>query len=289
MQRKNEPKGLSFFSIIIPTYNRKDFLNIAIHSVLTQRFNNYELIVVDDGSIDGTRDLVASIRDERLIYIYQENKGVAYARNRGLDIARGEWIAFLDSDDRWTEDKLEIVSQYIEKHPNCKIFHTQEVWFRRGELLNQKKRHRKPTGYVYQRALELCCISISTAVIHKSVFDAVGNFDEDFEACEDYEFWLRATHEFEVMLIDKSLTIKDGGRDDQLSFRVWGLDRFRIKALEKILFSGRLNARDYALTYAELKKKVDIYVNGAAKRGKVDEVKYYRNLLIRCARLSYYD
>ncbi|MFH1664607.1 MAG: glycosyltransferase [Candidatus Omnitrophota bacterium] len=268
----------TFFSVIIPSFNRRHFLKAAVDSVLAQEYGAFELIVVDDGSTDGTEDLMASYKDSRILYIRQENKGVSSARNKGLHEAKGGFMAFLDSDDRWTPDKLERTAMYIGRYPDIGIFHTEEIWYRGEKLLAQKQKHKKPSGHVYGMALPLCCISISTAVVRKDIFESVGVFDEGLEACEDYDFWLRAASRYPVKLIPEYLTIKDGGRPDQLSQCVWGLDRFRIKALEKMLSSGSLDEKHYLMTFEELEKKCGIFALGAEKHGRSDEAEYYRNL-----------
>ena len=268
----------TFFSVIVPTFNRKNLLKKAVDSVLNQTFHDFELIIIDDGSADGTNKLIGSYDDSRIKYIYQDNAGVSSARNSGLSIASGTFVAFLDSDDFWVPEKLEKTHENIQRFPRISIFHTEEIWYRNGKLLNQKKKHKKPSGLVYTNALALCCISISTAVIKKDVFESVGCFDENMEACEDYDFWLRVTHKYEVKLIPEKLTIKDGGRDDQLSSRIWGLDRFRIKSLEKMLVSGTLNSRHRNATLKELRKKCRVFAAGAEKRGKIKETDYYRTL-----------
>jgi len=267
-----------FFSVIIPTYNRSNFLKHAIDSVLQQSFQDFELIIVDDGSTDGTEELVGELKDSRLVYHHQSNQGVAQARNQGVQLAKGGWIAFLDSDDRWTPKKLEAAVQYIQQWPLINIFHTEEVWYRSGKLLNQKKKHQNPTGWVYPNILPICCMSMSTLVIKREVFDAIGLFDESFIACEDYDFFLRATHQFEVKLIEQPLTLKVGGRSDQLS-SMWGLDRFRIQALVKMLSSGSLSHAEYNLTFHELERKIMIIIQGLRKRGKLAEVDKYQGML----------
>jgi len=267
-----------FFSVIIPAYNRKSFLKKAVDSVLAQTFPSFELVIIDDGSTDGTHELVLSYDDDRVRYFYGQNRGVAYARNRGIENAKGSFIAFLDSDDWWDVKKLEVAREYIDRYPGTAIFHTDEIWYRKGKLLDQKQKHAKPSGSVYEKALPLCCISISTAVISKKLFPKVGMFDETFQACEDYDFWLRATSRHEVKLIPEELTLKDGGRPDQLSSSVWGLDRFRIKALEKMLSCGKLTKKQYRLTLDELSRKCGVFALGAEKRGKSGEAAYYRGI-----------
>jgi len=231
-----------------------------VDSALNQTFTDFELIIIDDGSSDDTSHMLHSYEDKRITFITQSNHGVAHARNRGLEKANGEFIAFLDSDDRWTEKKLEKAAEHIKQFPSIRIFHTEEVWYRGGKFLAHKAKHKNPSGYVYKNALPLCCISISTAVIKKEVLNTIGTFDESLEACEDYDFWLRATSKYEVKLIPEELTLKDGGRADQLSSSVWGLDRFRIKALEKMILSKSLKEDDRIATIKELEKKCKIYM-----------------------------
>jgi hypothetical protein len=264
-----------FFSVLIPAFNRAAFIKKCVGSALSQTFFDLEIVVVDDGSTDDTRDMVLSFSDPRLRYLRTEHRGVSHARNTAVAQAAGEFLAFLDSDDTWDKRKLEVTAGYISRNPDVKIFHTEEIWIKKGAVMKQLDKHKKPTGSVYREALPLCCIGMSTSVIHKSVFEDIGLFDENLEACEDYDLWLRACWKYETMLIPEALTIKDGGRPDQLSLKVWGLDRFRIIALEKILLSGNLTPELYGLTLAELRSKCEIFAAGCSKRGKsADAGKY---------------
>lgn len=263
-----------FFSVVVPIYNRKNFFKICVDSVLNQTFKDFELIVVDDGSTDSTITLMSEYVNRGIIYIFDKHFGVSHARNKGIGFSRGEYIAFLDSDDRWGENKLEMNFEYIKKFPEIKIFHTDEVWFKEGKILKQKGKHKKPTGYAYSNCLPLCCIGMSTAVVKKDLFDEIGLFDEDLPACEDYDLWLRACSRYEVKLIPEPLTIKDGGREDQLSNQP-SLDKYRVCALEKMLKSGVLNDKKRELTYKELVKKCSVYAKGAEKRGRRKEAQEY--------------
>lgn len=273
-----------FFSIIIPTYNRSQFLRIAIESALYQTFTDFELIVVDDGSLDNTKELIEEdycrlISLNKLRYIYQQHKGVSAARNNGINHAQGKFICFLDSDDRFRMQKLQITYNYIKKYPDYKIFHTEEIWYRNAAILPQKIYHKKPHGFVFKTAVKLCCISISTAAISRDIFQRVGGFDENLAACEDYDFWLRAASQFPVCLIPQYLTIKEGGHNSQQSKKYPAMDRFRIQSLAKILDTLKLNPRDYADAAAELRNKCYIYISGAKKRNKTQEVIFYENLI----------
>ncbi|UCD15168.1 MAG: glycosyltransferase [Candidatus Omnitrophota bacterium] len=273
-----------FFSIIIPTYNRAKFLGIAIESVLYQTFTDFELIIVDDGSRDNTKELIKKnyerlLSSNKLRYIYQPHKGVSFARNNGINYARGEFICFLDSDDRFRTQKLQVTYKYIKKYQNYKVFHTEEIWYRNGSVLAQKIYHKKPHGFVFKTAVKLCCISISTAAISQDIFKKIGGFDENLDACEDYDFWLRTTAQFPVYLIRQYLTIKEGGHTNQQSKKYPAMDRFRIQSLVKILDTLQLTREDYACAVAELRNKCYIYMSGAKKRKKTKEVAFYKNLI----------
>ena len=269
-----------FFSIIIPTYNRATFLIKAIRSVLEQTFRDFELIIVDDGSTDETLSLIKNCTDKRLVYLPQPHQGVSASRNAGVRASRGSWIAFLDSDDCFAPDKLTRAREYINQFPDFSVFHTEEIWYLNNRLLNQKNIHRKPEGDVFAQALRLCCISPSTAVIRRDVFNTVGFFDESLPACEDYDFWLRVSARLAVKLIPEVLTIKQGGHSDQLSRRYPGaMDTFRIKAITKLLDAGILSEAQRLLAITELQNKCRIYIAGAQKRRKDNEVKEYTELM----------
>lgn len=275
----SDRNSFPLFSVIIPTYNREHFLDAAISSVLDQTYDDFELIVVDDGSVDGTKQLVDKYKSRRVSYIYQNNQGVSSARNSGIKKARGEYIAFLDSDDRWVSEKLERTVEYISQYPEVYFFHTEEDWYKNGRFFPQKKKHKKPSGFVYQSMLPICCVSMSTAVVRRELIEDIGVFDEELIACEDYDFILRAAAQYQIELIPEYLTIKDGGRQDQLSFSIWGLDRFRIKALVKMLYSGVLSKEDFIATENALKEKCLIYAKGASKRGKYGEANFYKQMI----------
>jgi len=264
-----------YISVIIPTYNRQDFLKKAIDSVLAQTYPHFELIVVDDGSDDDTAGLVAGYNRD-IVFIQQGNRGPAAARNAGIRAARHEMLAFLDSDDRFAENKLEEQLRVMQENPALLISHTQETWFRNGRILNQKAKHNKNSGNIFGQSLKLCAVSMSTVMVRGEIFDRFGLFDEEFKCCEDYEFWLRVSAAEDFLLIDEPLTLKDGGRDDQVSsiYRT-GMDRFRITAIAKILGSGRLNPAQTRLAIAELSSKCRIYGNGCVKHGRQEEGRYY--------------
>jgi glycosyltransferase involved in cell wall biosynthesis len=267
-----------FISVIIPTFNREQCLKKAIDSVLGQTYPHFELIVVDDGSEDDTEKLVESISSD-IIYIRQENKGPAAARNRGIHKARNNLIAFLDSDDWFADNKLEIQLKSMREKPTYLISHTQEIWYRNGKVLNQKTKHSKKSGDIFSQSLELCAVSMSTVMMHREIFKLHGLFDEEYPCCEDYDFWLRVSAEQDFLLIDQPLTLKDGGRNDHVSYvyRV-GMDKFRIQAIMKMLASGVLTEKQKDAALAELQRKCTIYGTGCIKHGRNKEGTYYLNL-----------
>jgi glycosyltransferase involved in cell wall biosynthesis len=264
-------------NVIIPTYNRAELLREAIESVLAQAYQDSELLVVDDGSTDRTRELVA-VYGKRVTYIFQENRGVSSARNLGIRASTGELIAFLDSDDLWLPEKLEQQVTIMDQHPELQLCHTEEIWIRRGLRVNPKKKHKKYSGYIFQYCLPLCVISPSSVLIRRTLFDKVGYFDEHLPACEDYDLWLRITKEYPVHFIEKPLLIKRGGYPDQLSQKYWGIDRFRIQALEKLLQAGDLSHEQRTQTLQELWRKCQIVAKGCLKRQKFEEWERYNQI-----------
>ncbi len=263
-----------FISVVIPTYNRASFFKEAIDSVLSQTFRDFELIVVDDGSTDETPELLLSYGN-KIKVIKKANKGPSAARNRGIKTAKGEWIAFLDSDDVWKPDKLEKQVQFIKDNPDIKICQTEEIWIRNGKRVNPRKKHEMHSGWIYEQCLPLCIVSPSSVMIHRDVFEKVGFFDETMPACEDYDLWLRIAPYYPICLVREKLIVKQGGHVDQQSRVVASLDRLRIKAIVKSLESGDLNESQYAAALLELNRKCMVYGNGCIKRGKNEEGEMY--------------
>ena len=273
-------------SVIIPTYNRSKRLLKALASVARQRDLPAEVIVVDDGSSDETRQDVVLFKEAHplnLRYHFQANKGPAAARNSGIRMARGSCLAFLDSDDEWHRDKLTVQYEALRTNPDYLVSHTMERWFRNGEHLNQKKHHLPRHGDIFTHALRLCCVGMSTVMARQELFQRHGVFNEALRCCEDYEYWLRVGAFEKFYLVEKRLTVKHGGRPDQVSnlFRV-GMDRFRIQALAELLGVSSLKRHQRAALRKELERRCTIYARGCSRHGKEEEAWFYYQLAEFC-------
>jgi len=266
-------------AVILPTYNRAWCLAEAVESVLAQRFGDFELIVVDDGSTDDT-PAVLSRYEGRVRTIRQENRGVSAARNRGIAASRSPLVAFLDSDDLWLPGKLARQVAFFDEHPEAAICQTGEIWVRNGRRVNPGLRHRKPSGWIFEPSLELCLVSPSAVMARRGLFAEVGLFDETLPACEDYDLWLRVSLRHPVFLLPEPGVVKRGGHADQLS-RGWGLDRHRVRAIEKILRTERLTPGQRAAAVRVLQRKCRIYAEGCRKRGRPEEAEAYERLARR--------
>ena len=244
------------FSVIIPVFEREKFIKKAIESVLNQSIDNFELIVVDDGSTDNTAYVIKQYK--KVKYFYQPNKGVSAARNLGIKKSKGKIVCFLDSDDEWKKDKLKAHLDFFIKNRDYKIHQTDEIWIKNGKFINKKKRHQKKEGFIFYESMQLCLISPSAVAIKKELFNEIGMFDEKFEVCEDYDLWLRITKKYKVGYTPISHIIKHGGHSGQLSKKYFAMDRWRIKALLK-------HTEDIEAVRVAL-KKCKILINGALKR-----------------------
>ena len=265
-------------SVIVPTYNRADRLERALNSIVSQTYQDFELIVVDDGSTDKTSQLMKSFPKAQYFYI-KKNSGVSKARNVGLAFAKGELICFLDSDDLWKEKKIQIQSLWLENNKDSQICYTDEIWVRNGVRVIPMNRHRKYSGAIFRHCLGLCIVSPSSVMIRAKLFDEIGNFDESLPACEDYDLWLRIASKYAFHFIEEPLIIKYGGHSDQLSRKYWGMDRFRVVALKKLLDQNSLDKEKLKLTRSVFLEKCSILIKGFEKRGKKEDESFYRELV----------
>jgi glycosyltransferase involved in cell wall biosynthesis len=263
-------------SVVIPTHNRAAMVAEAFRSVVAQTFRDVEIIVVDDGSTDDTeRALAAAGFDARSRYLRQEHAGVAAARNRGVAASSGEWIAFLDSDDLWLPEKLARQAAFVAAHPAVAACQTDEIWIRDGVRVNPHRRHLKPSGDIFLRSLELCLVSPSAVLVRRTTFERAGGFDEGLAACEDYDLWLRIAVDTPVHLVREPLVVRRAGHADQLSRRYWGMDRFRVAALSRLVMTAPLDPERRVAALGVLARKCGILAAGARRRGRVAEAERY--------------
>jgi len=185
---------MSRVSVIIPSFNCAQFLGRAISSVLSQTYSNYEIIVVDDGSTDRTKDVVAEFGD-RIHYLYQPNRGLSSARNLALSKARGEFIAYLDADDMWYPHKLATQVAFLDAHKECGLVHSDVTIIDEADevihhRLNQETQRRFPVGYCTLDLLRRCHVYIPTVLERRECIDRVGPFDERLKTAQDYLHWI---------------------------------------------------------------------------------------------------
>lgn len=266
-------------SVVIPCFNRIKTLSRSIDSVVNQTYKPSEIIIIDDGSTDGTRDFIIKSYPN-IKYFFQPKKGVSSARNKGIRESSSDWVAFLDSDDEWLPQKLEKQINQLGKHSEIFISHTNEIWIRNGVRVNQMKKHQKYGGYIFDKCLDICRISPSSVLIHKKVLKDVGVFDETLQVCEDYDLWLRITSKYSVLFEKELLIVKYGGHKDQLSKVKEGIEQFRIQSLEKILALNHLTEEQFRITKNMLLRKLSIYSKGLKKRNKFDELAFVKKKIL---------
>lgn len=195
-------------SVIIPTYNRAKTLRRAINSVIAQRLDAIEIIIVDDGSTDDTESVIKQIsQDFDIRYIRQENKGVSAARNQGIKAATGDFVAFLDSDDEWLENKLERQLDEFEKNSHLGMICADDEIRADGKIKNKA-----PIGawlnhenHYYDLLLKNF-VPTSSVIVRREVFDSLGFFDESLICFEDYDMWLRISEKYKVKVLSEKLS-----------------------------------------------------------------------------------
>ena len=263
-------------SVIIPTFNREKIISRAIDSVLHQDLLPYEVIVVDDGSTDNTFNVLKSYNTQ-IKAITKIHSGVSATRNIGINEARGQWIAFLDSDDEWLPNKLSEQFAYLQKHPETRILQTDEQWIRNKIRVNTNKKYLKKSGNIFKDCLKTCIVGPSTVICERSLLQEMGGFDEHLPVCEDYDLWIRIAAKYPIPLLDKVLINKYGGHADQLSLTTPAMDRFRVQSLEKIYQDPSLSPEQRNEVLNELILKLSYLHEGALRRQK--DVEFYREKL----------
>ena len=193
-------------SVVIPAYNAMPFLSKTLDSVLGQTFSDFEVLVINDGSTDGTGAWVSALADRRVTLINQENQGCAIARNTGVFVSNGDYIAFLDADDIWESTKLEKQVRILETRPNVGLVNT---WISHidGEGVSLEKLGTPDSeGYVWESVIEENPIMCgSTPMVRRECFESVGLFDQSLRSAEDWDMWIRIAKKYEFAVVKEPL------------------------------------------------------------------------------------
>lgn len=195
---------------VIPVYNCEKYIGEALESALAQTYPLHEILVVDDGSTDGTREALRPYWDS-IVYVYQKNAGEAAARNTGIRRASGEYIAFLDADDAWLAEKLRLQIEYFEAHPEIGLVYTDMTTFDDAGVLDKSvrisRRRTFHSGKIFPFLFREVLFCPSSVVFRKTCAEKVGGFDESFLIGCDYEMWLRMARRFEFGYVDRPLVM----------------------------------------------------------------------------------
>jgi glycosyltransferase involved in cell wall biosynthesis len=202
-------------SVIMPNNNFGRFIGEAISSVTKQSFQNYELLIIDNGSTDQSRDVInywASKDDKRIRPYFVPRKGLSFARNLGLSLCKGDIITFLDSDDVWHEDYLATIAEHFEKNPSAKVVYTNARLFQSdsamalGDWFDPKYDREPLTGFIGEHLFRQGnFVPIDTAAVKREVVSKAGGFDERFRLAEDLDFWMRVSRHFPFQYVEKEL------------------------------------------------------------------------------------
>lgn len=277
---------MAIVSVIIPVFDRIEPLERAIRSVQKQTVQDFEIIVVDDHS---TKDIFSIAEKYGSRYIKSVGKGVSAARNTGIRASNSECLAFLDSDDEWLPDKLDLQLKYLANHSSCQFVHSNEKWIRNGQPVSQSSKHKKLGGRIFSQCTERCLIAPSSVLIRKSLLNETGLFDESFPVCEDFDLWLRISALVDIGFVEEPLVIKHGGHEDQLSMQFHSMDLWRVRALAKHLEKKSLSDSERLALIESLKTKCEILLKGFVKHGNFenqDEVQSYLEKVSKTIQLS---
>lgn len=266
--------------MVIPTFDRAALLPRAVESVLAQKGADFELIVVDDGSSDNTPEVMSQWSDPRVRSLRIDHAGVSAARNAGAALGTAPWIAFLDSDDEWLPGKLAAQLAHLSE-TGFQAAQTEEIWIRKGVRVNPPAHALKGEGDIFAASLERCMITPSSVILARKWFEETGGFRADFAACEDYELWLRLSSRHPVGLIRRNLLKRYGGHSDQLSVRYPAMDRFRIRAIALLLDAKDVPEDRIRAAREALSRKLRIYRDGCAKRGRAEETAWCEEIRAR--------
>ena len=236
-------------SVIIPTYNSADFLTEAVASVLNQTWRGFEIVVVDDGSTDGTPERVRRY-DDKVRYFYKKNGGPSSARNMGVREATGVYVAFLDADDVWEPEKLRVQIQLVSEHPEIKLVCTGFALMGRRRA-RERKLKRDRMGNLFPLLYSNSFVRTSTVLMAKSCFQDVGFFDERYRSAEDYDLWLRVARRYPIAYIKQTL-VRYRKHEDNVSLDKITLRRNALDVLRAHYDQREISPRAYRVRMSNL-------------------------------------
>lgn len=222
-------------SVIIPTYNRGYIVERAIKSVLAQSFSDFELLLIDDGSTDNTKSVIEKIKDERIKYIYKPNGGVSSARNMGISQAKGKYVAFLDSDDTWPGNFLQVMISKLSENSEYDVAYTSTIVSKEGRIKNSRDSHRGVSGSISIELFKNSFIWPMTVLIRKAALENFC-FDEQLHNSEDNDAFLRLSLKSKFLFVQESKVTRYSSKDahSELSYISGSCNRGR--SLERFYF-----------------------------------------------------
>lgn len=231
-----------FFSVIIPTYNRASLITKAIDSILSQSFPDWELIIVDDASADNTKEVVAKYNDSRILYHYKENEERSAARNRGVELSSGQYICFLDSDDYFMNNRLEVLYNEIKSRNNPKTFFFTDIEFTDGVVLKYNFSFNNIFDYLLENV-----IGVPQVVVEADIVKEI-KFNKQFYIAEDLELWLRIALHYPVTYLPGKPTVVALQHDDRtVNEKKFNQGAERLKVLKYIFknydFKGKFTPK----------------------------------------------
>jgi len=289
-------------SVIVATHNKRDLLLEALESVFHQSYRDFDVIVVDDGSTDGTPVQVFSrfgAQPEAIAalarmnptsirpfshsfvhhglpvhYHYYGNRGLSSARNRGIRVARSPLLAFLDHEDAWSPDHLALSAEVHEDDAHPVISYVNECSPKERARARAARRDEPLSGMIFEHVLDASQICISSSMINRVCFNECGFFDENLPACADYDLWLRLCSRYPVVHVPGPQLTRRSVRH-RSSSRAWTWDRYRVYALEKAFQSGHLDPGQRLLVAEEIVRKCERLVDGFTKQTSDERANFY--------------
>ena len=240
-------------SVIIPTYNRANLVDKAIKSVLSQTYQDFEIIVIDDGSTDNTEEIIRGFKDKRVKYIkkYKKNRGISATRNIGIKVARGKYIASLDSDDEWLPDKLDKQIKILQDGPpELGVVYSNSCYIdESGKNMNKLPKPKKLEGYIYEDLLGGNYVGTpSTVLIRKECFQQVGLFDDLLNAQADWDMWIRIAKYYRFALIKTPLVryrLHSNQLSKNLGVKIISANRILVKYANELEIRRRAHSKHY--------------------------------------------